>query len=268
MCNMIESSNHYLSVMNQLDIFILCALVFFISLVLIVFIRLIMKRAVKKLLIFFFVAGAGISICMLPYKKRIADRITLLRYHYHNRSNPPGKTILGGIQLKRDGYMEYHRPLAIKVTKNGFLKTHRDLLSKIKQGRIVDVEEGDGYFLMTGPNSSAHLTPLAKKRLIELGHLFRAHISNNENKKDYFIISSLTRTEAQQKIIRQLYPKQAAKGTSTHSYGVSFDISEMKSFGDSRVSLKALESALKQMQSDKKILLCPESTCIHVTVVK
>jgi len=134
--------------------------------------------------------------------------------------------------------------------------------------KLVNVVEGDGFYMINAKNSEQCLTPLAEKRLKELGLLFRSLIENEENKKDYFVISSMTRTEAQQENIRKLYPRAATKGFSTHSYGVSFDISEIISFGKCSSAQKALKLALSKMQSEKKILLCPETKCIHVTVIK
>jgi hypothetical protein len=78
----------------------------------------------------------------------------------------------------------------------------------------------------------------------------------------------MTRTEDQQKIIRKLHKRTATNGKSTHSYGVSFDISQIISYQNCSIAYEALTSALEKMQKEGKILLCPESECIHVTVVK
>ena len=59
----------------------------------------------------------------------------------------------------------------------------------------------------------------------------------------------------------------ATKGTSTHSYGVSFDINTV--VGDNGYCerrTQVLKKILTEMQKEGKILLCPESKCIHVTV--
>ena len=253
--------------MNKLDLFLVFVVLVLTIMLFVLIIKLIRKKSLKKPLVFLSLFLMGAAFVMIPFKKRIANRIQFVRSFYLTYSGASNVVVLGGIQLDRDGYKECHLPMAMKVTKKGFIKTNQDLVKKLKSGRLIPVEEGDGFCLLVGPNSSAHLTPLAKKRLFELGRLFRSHILTNENKKDYFVITSLTRTEAQQQVIRIKYPRQATKGPSTHSYGVSFDISQLKSFADPKVSLTALESALKQMQSEKKILLCPESTCIHVTVI-
>jgi hypothetical protein len=158
--------------------------------------------------------------------------------------------------------------MAIAVTNNGLILDHKVLKKRLKLKKLVNVVEGDGFYMIDAKNSEQCLTSLAEKRLKELGKLFRSVIESEENKKDYFVISSMTRTEAQQEIIRKQYPRAATKGFSTHSYGVSFDISEIISFGKCSSAQKALKVALSKLQREKKILLCPETECIHVTVIK
>ena len=112
-----------------------------------------------------------------------------------------------------------------------------------------------------------HLTPLALKRLNELGRLFRKNLEDSKDANSYFVISSVTRTEKQQKQIVHAYPNSATRNKSTHSYGVSFDISKMMYKSSCNYSLKALEKALTEMQSQGKLLICPEKGCIHITIV-
>ena len=75
----------------------------------------------------------------------------------------------------------------------------------------------------------------------------------------------MTRTEAQQEVIRKRHPGQATQGKLIHSFGVSFDISEIKTNGACKPGYDALYAALEQMQSEGKLLLCPESNCMYVT---
>ena len=112
-----------------------------------------------------------------------------------------------------------------------------------------------------------HLTPLAKKRLDELGRIFRENVKGTEDAKSYFVISSVTRTEKQQKEIVKAYPSAATKGKSTHSYGVSIDINKMMYKSSCERSLKALEKALTKMQNQGKLLICKEKRCIHITII-
>ena len=94
-----------------------------------------------------------------------------------------------------------------------------------------------------------------------------SNLKKSKDTKSYFIVSSLTRTEKQQKDLRESGEKGTTKGKSSHNYGVSFDISHIKSFSSYKITSKALENALQQMQKEKKILLLSENDCIHVTVI-
>lgn len=172
-----------------------------------------------------------------------------------------------GKKLPKDNYKEIHRPKAIASTNNLFISNQKDLDQRLKERKLMSVEEKDGFHMKKATYSSQILTPLAAKRLWELGELFRSLITIEANKKDYFVISSMTRTEEQQQKIRKRYPRQATQGSSTHSFGVSFDISEIHTRGDRLHSFEALNRALIQMRNEGKILLCPESTCLHITVI-
>lgn len=173
------------------------------------------------------------------------------------------------LQLKKkDSYKLLHRPKAIEVTHNGYIKNQSILRQFLKSKRLVEIDENDGYFILNLKHSSKHLTPFAYKRLIELGQLFRSKITNKEEKKSYFIISSVTRDQSQQNEVKKSNPRTATKDLSTHSFGVAFDIMMLKAEHNCENGLNALTIALAQMQKEKKILLCTESSCIHVTVIK
>jgi hypothetical protein len=129
------------------------------------------------------------------------------------------------------------------------------------------VEEMEGFGISKLDFSTAHLTPLAKKRLYELGKRFRASIQNPDEKMSYFMVSSITRSQVQQTQICERYPNACTKDHSPHSYGVAFDIYRLHSRNKNcNVGMKALEKVLQEMQKEGKILLCTESKCIHVTV--
>lgn len=158
--------------------------------------------------------------------------------------------------------------MAIKVSKNGFIDDANELSDLVSQNKLVEANDSDGYLVLNAAHGEKYLIPMAEKRLVELGRIFRSYCIQMGSPNDYFVISSMTRTEDQQKIIRKLHKRTATKGKSTHSFGVSFDISEVISYQNCTFSKNALTSALEKMQKEGKILLCPESECIHVTVVK
>jgi len=235
---------------------------------LVIFIRLIQKKmSLKRAFLFMLVFGCFSLIVFYPYRSRI-------RGYYHriqHKIELPKHTAMNcnceSLEVTKDSYPNQHRPLAIRFTKNGFIKDEATLTDFLLRKRLVLVDEADGYYIQNLTSSSKHLTPIAKKRLEELAFLFRSFLKDSKNEKDYFVISSMTRTETQQDEIRRKYPNSATPGKSTHSFGVSFDISRVNSIGSCDVSKQALIKALNQMRDEKKILLCPEFKCIHVTVV-
>ena len=170
------------------------------------------------------------------------------------------------LSLKRDDYKSRHRPAAIRISNNGFIENDKIVFNLRKRNKLVDVYENEGFGIANLTQSSPILIPLAQKRLYELGKRFKEGLGD-EDKNSYFVISSITRTEHQQHDVRRTHSMAATKGTSTHSYGVSFDINTV--VGDNGYCerrTQVLKKILTEMQKEGKILLCPESKCIHVTV--
>lgn len=168
-------------------------------------------------------------------------------------------------ELKRDNYKTEHLPNAKKLTNNLFIDDKRDLNKQVRRGKLVKIENNTGYKIRYLLNSTKHLTPYAYEVLKEMGRRYQDKLKNTEQEDSYFELSSVLRTEVQQKRIRKLYPNAATFNNSTHSYGVSFDIAYLKSI-DCSVSNKALNEVLNEMQAEKKILICPEKNCLHITV--
>ncbi len=216
------------------------------------------------LLIIMFLIGVGLFI-----KRRSCFRFFRNTYTQISISTSCNcKTTASALALKKDNYTHFHRPLAIKTSQNRYIKNNALLEKFIQKKYLVPIEENNGFYIQKLHNSSKHLTPLAYKRLLELGNLFRTKLNEPTEKKSYFVISSVTRTQSQQEEIIKSNPKTATRGLSTHSFGVSFDIRCTKAKRTCDPSINALKQALNQMQKEGKILLCPESSCIHVTVVK
>ena len=170
------------------------------------------------------------------------------------------------LHFQRDSYSGKHRPMAKKVTGDSFIEDKKTLNQLLKEDYLTKISDSDGYHIQGLTNSSKHLTPLAKQRLIELGTLFRENLKDTPDAKSYFIVSSGTRTEVQQQELRKINDN-TTKGKSTHSYGVSVDISRVVYKRSCKSSLKALEKAIDQMQGEGKLLICPEKGCIHLTFV-
>ena len=252
----------------KLKLFIIAVLIGGMVLSFILLIRLFQKKVSLKRA-FFLVMGYGIvaMFVLYPYRSRIRGYFHRFERKIEQPKNDAENCYCKSLPVNEDKYSTVHRPLAIRITKNGFIKDAAMLNDFLRRKRLVPVEEADGYYIQNLTSSTKHLTPLAKKRLEELANLFRAILKGSKNEKDYFVISSMTRTEVQQQKVRRDYPNSSTQFKSTHSFGVSFDISRIKSFGDCAVSRQALIKALNQMRDEKKIVLCSEFDCMHVTVV-
>jgi hypothetical protein len=137
---------------------------------------------------------------------------------------------------------------------------------EINRGKLIEIENNKGYKIRSLNNSSCHLTIDSYETLKEMGVRFQNLLKNTNEKNSYFELSSVLRSEKQQEEIRKKYPKAATFNNSTHSYGVSFDIAYVKG-SSCRITNKALNTVLKEMQKEKKILICPEKGCIHITVI-
>jgi hypothetical protein len=245
--------------------------VFFASFVLIIyFIYNKLKSKNKFLSIFFIVFSIFLGLIFYTNKRKIYNAIKLYFKEIKNTTKSGNcETTIYTLNLHKDSYPLYHRPLAIKTTNNGYILNQQVLRNYINKGRIVEIDENDGYYIKPLEHSSKHLTPLAYRRLKELGLLFRSYITLENEKKSYFIISSVTRDEKQQAEVRESNRKTATENLSTHSFGVSFDISGIKSINNScNDCSEALSMALTKMQQEGKILICSESVCIHITVIK
>lgn len=170
------------------------------------------------------------------------------------------------LELKSDDYKSKHLPGAIKSSNNLFIKNKRILNKQINRGKLIKIENNKGYKIRSLNNSSCHLTVDAYKILQEMGSRFYIELKKADEKNSYFELSSVLRTEKQQEAIRKKYPKAATFNNSTHSYGVSFDIAYVKGSSCNRAN-RALNTVLNEMQKEKKILICPEKGCIHITVI-
>jgi len=200
------------------------------------------------------------------YRQTIKRVISKELYSLINRNNKVCSCNWNSLDLKRDDYKTKHLPGAIKSSNNLFIKNKRILNKQINTGKLIEIENNKGYKIRSLNNSSCHLTIDAYETLKEMGVRFHNELKNNHEKNSYFELSSVLRTEKQQEKIRKKYPKAATFNNSTHSYGVSFDIAYVKGSICNSAN-RALNTVLKEMQKEKKILICPEKGCIHITVI-
>ena len=254
--------------MTKLDIFLIltgltCA--FLSGAMVVMFFK--QKHRIKALAISLICIVGISSFVLYPQRVRVKKRLNIVSQYMPVRIFKNHHCNCERSSLPKDNYKRKHRPMAIRATGNGYIKTAGILNKFLRRKKLVEVRENDGYWIPYLTHSSRHLTPTANKRLIELGRRFRSSLKETENKKDYFVVSSITRTQAQQKDLAKRDPG-ATKDKSTHSFGVSFDISEVSSKASCKKGMDALKNILLEMREEGKILLCPENDCVHVTVIR
>ncbi len=162
---------------------------------------------------------------------------------------------------------EYDKHLyAAEYNGFGLIESESHFNKLIEEEKLVLVNKGKGYEVMPLTHSHPYITPYSKVILEELGAAFQA-LTDDES---YFTLTSVTRTPEQQKSLRTRN-RNATSGISSHSYGVSFDISYIRLNGKKRFSRslqKKIESILKEFEKSDKIVFIKErkQSCYHVTV--
>jgi hypothetical protein len=220
----------------------------------------------KRVLVAIILSLLILSPVFWKYRRTIKRVIKNEIYSLRNRDKNVCSCNWNSLELKKDDYKIKHLPGAIKSSNNLFIKNKRILNKQIKRGKLLKIENNKGYKIRSLNNSSCHLTIDAYEILLEMGSRFHNLLKNTNEKNSYFELSSVLRTEKQQEAIRKKYPKAATFNNSTHSYGVSFDIAYVKGSSCNKAN-RALNTVLNEMQKEKKILICPEKGCIHITVI-
>lgn len=174
------------------------------------------------------------------------------------------------IPMKPEGVLEKNvlisHQFAAKRYGVAALNNESQLEDLIAHNKLLVVEDGVGYTLEDMTHSYPYLTPNAKRALERIGLSFYEYSNNNST----ITVTSLTRTEDTQKNLRKSN-RNATKSESTHTRGVSFDISYIryngvKAWNDKHT--KVLEGILAAMQADGEIYVIKErkQSCFHITV--
>lgn len=148
----------------------------------------------------------------------------------------------------------------------GLIESEEHFQKLINDNKLMPINRGSGYQVDKLTHSHPYVTPRSKTILEELGQAFQV----SANEESYFTITSVTRTPEQQQNLRKRN-KNATSGISSHSYGVSFDISYIRfngKKGPNRSAQKDLESVLNDFQAANKIFFIKErkQSCYHITV--
>lgn len=143
-------------------------------------------------------------------------------------------------------------------------KAHLNKLAK--KGTLVSIKQrGYGYRVDRLTHSHAYLVPKGRTVLKSIASDFVKKAGQS-----FFVVTSLTRTNADQARLRRVN-SNASSNDSSHSYGAAFDISYVRfnhKLGANTKLEKHLEAVLNDYQRKGKIYFVKErhSRCFHIIV--
>lgn len=198
----------------------------------------------------------------IPEKKSEPAPISTIDFP-KNELPPTELTPYNG-RLQKDRY-EDHLSAA---SSNGLdlIKNEYELFSLVFEQKLVKADSGKGYRVDDLTYSFPFFTPDSKNILEQIGLAYEGLAGEGS----FFTVSSATRTEEQQKALKRRN-RNATDGESSHSFGISFDISYIRFNGERGWDAKAqrnLETVLNHFQQTGKIYVIKErkQSCYHVTV--
>ena len=167
-------------------------------------------------------------------------------------------------RLKKDSYEDHL--IAAEKAGVGTIQDESQLFNLVCGSFLVEASADKGYKVDQLTYSFPYITQDSKKVLEQLGAAFEALAGEG----NFFTITSATRTEEQQKNLKRRN-RNATDGNSSHSFGVSFDISYIRFNGIrewNQQAQKDLETVLNHFQQTGKIYVIKErkQSCYHVTV--
>ena len=160
---------------------------------------------------------------------------------------------------------EYTTHLNAAMSHNvGLVKDKTHLNKLVKKGKLVAIKQrGYGYRVDKLTQSHAYLVPKGRTVLNAIARDFVKVAGQN-----FFVVTSLTRTEADQKRLRRVN-SNASSNDSSHCFGSAVDISYIRFNHKKQVNTKLeqkLEKVLKDYQAQGKIYFVKErhSRCFHI----
>jgi hypothetical protein len=171
------------------------------------------------------------------------------------------------MRMARNPYTQ-HQQRARTLPGSFFVKNKTALTAGAERGDLERIPEvGRGYHLSGLTHSEPFLLPAARAVLEDMANRFADAMEGTKDEGASIRITSLTRTEAQQKRLRRRN-SNAFRGKSSHSYGASFDVAFIDRPNESVTCggpTWAMQTILQDMQKEGKILVIPEGICMHIT---
>ena len=171
------------------------------------------------------------------------------------------------MKLARNPYTQ-HQKRARTLPGSFYIKSKASLAAGAERGDLERIPEvGRGYHLSGLSHSEPFLLPAAREVLEDMADRFADAMEGTADEGASIRITSLTRTQSQQDRLRRRNAN-AFKGKSSHSYGASFDVAFIDRPNESVTCpgpTWAMQTILKDMQNEGKILIIPEGSCMHIT---
>lgn len=171
------------------------------------------------------------------------------------------------MKLARNPYTQ-HQKRARTLPGSFYIKSKASLAAGAERGDLERIPEvGRGYHLSGLAHSEPFLLPAAREVLEDMANRFADAMEGTADEGASIRITSLTRTQSQQDRLRRRNAN-AFKGKSSHSYGASFDVAFIDRPNESVTCpgpTWAMQTILKDMQNEGKILIIPEGNCMHIT---
>lgn len=169
----------------------------------------------------------------------------------------------------------------IHAQKNGLKKAFKDkedlyanIDSCLNNGILVKIEENRYYAIKDLTHSHPYLIPEAAKLLNDIGISFQQKLHENNLGNYKFCITSMLRTENDQKQLMHIN-RNATPNGSAHYFGTTFDIGyykyEKNSLCESNPQVEQiLKETLRELRQQCRFLIICEgrSKCFHITVTK
>ena len=171
------------------------------------------------------------------------------------------------MKLARNPYTQ-HQKRARTLPGSFYIRSKASLAAGAERGDLERIPEvGRGYHLYGLSHSEPFLLPSAREVLEDMANRFADAMEGTADEGASIRITSLTRTQSQQDRLRRRNAN-AFKGKSSHSYGASFDVAFIDRPNESVTCpgpTWAMQTILKDMQNEGKILIIPEGICMHIT---
>lgn len=144
------------------------------------------------------------------------------------------------------------------------IKDKKQLDKLVKKGKLVKIKQrGYGYRIDHLTHSHPFLVPKGNTVLTEIAREFVKQTGQN-----FFVVTSMTRTESDQNRLRNINPN-ASSNDSSHSFGSAIDISYVRFNNVKGPNAKlenTLEEILKQFEKSGKLYFVKERKmkCFHI----